>query len=1098
MAQSCGPHLVRAMLGSIAYQELLFPKGSMDITRGMYEEAVNARFYNECVVAAVEIVLLEMPSERRVTAIEIGAGTGGTTSSLLPSLQSVCSKYMFTDVSEVFLNQARRRFSEYSSFMRYEILNIDADIRLQGFASHSYDLAIATNVLHATPFIRNTLRNSYRLLCWGGFLTVNELLHTSSLVQISFGLTDGWWLFTSDPERQGQLSPLMSWEQWRTLLAGCGFGRLHCMRGHGLLMETQAIIVAQMPVRSEGRSAVEKGAHLLSGGMGGLGLLTARLLVGRGANRVVLTSRSGRVQLGSEVDWSWLCRSAANAQIETSCCDVSDPLSVRAVLSHTQRSGPAVTGVFHAAGLLADATIQNQTMTRFRIVFAPKVHGASILHLATAQHTLQLFHAYSSVAGLVGNAGAAPASAASAWLSSFINCRSNSGLAGHSVHWGDVSINAKAATGVAQLDSVPRTTAIGALRDLIAQRAPSVCVLSEMWPFRAEQSTREQSMGLLLPWKYRKGPSNSSPNMSKASLHTVDLPGVLSIVKGAMSQNVDPDVPLFDAGLDSLGAVEIRSQLQQAVGDGYAIPDNLLIDHPTARSIASALSGASEDIRGGRAASSPNEQASPYSALPSIPKFDFEPEYLGNSLVRLKRASGNRIPPLPPLIIAHSVVGDEQGFERWHKGMDIDREVLVLRHPALQSGKFSDRVSVQGLSELYCHEILGYLGERPFDLIGASLGAIIAHRVALLLQRQGGSPRRLVLIDPPEIGTLPGFLRLVAKNAQISYRMAAESLIIGPHIQLGGARDPESLRLLQGILDEVRTSPEHALAFILAKAGLSEQSTIAQTQQAVCQAAIRIQVHKQLIQLVWDEWSGRAPPAPRPFAFASKRGGPAIFMITASERGAFFGFLMTQGMRNIDDSVLDRMTNGNARVIRAQFAKYNNAKDFRQMLNEGSSLEMIRKDFGSAIGARALDSMNAMIVAQNDLNQYGPRAMELEVDGQHFDIVMRCISRRDEQFVCMCDQFLAPDSYMAESDSSRYDFMGQANDGDCSDATKQSTFPRLWRVASGKLQQFASVARRCMAATPLAGPRPSDEPIRRPIRSARQMRLEEGSTPSRK
>ena len=47
------------------------------------------------------------------------------------------------------------------------------------------------------------------------------------------------------------------------------------------------------------------GAYLFSGGLGGLGLLTARLLVERGAARLVLTSRSGKVQPGSEADWEW-------------------------------------------------------------------------------------------------------------------------------------------------------------------------------------------------------------------------------------------------------------------------------------------------------------------------------------------------------------------------------------------------------------------------------------------------------------------------------------------------------------------------------------------------------------------------------------------------------------------------------------------------------------------------------------------------------------------------------------------------------------------------------------------------------------------------
>ena len=134
----------------------------MEMTLPVYEDAVISRFYNDCLVAAVDSIVACLPDGRLLSVVEIGAGTGGTASSVLPRLQGACQQYMFTDVSEVFLNQARRRFAEYASFMRFELLNIDADPRLQGFASGSFDLAIATNVLHATPFMHNTM--SSRLL----------------------------------------------------------------------------------------------------------------------------------------------------------------------------------------------------------------------------------------------------------------------------------------------------------------------------------------------------------------------------------------------------------------------------------------------------------------------------------------------------------------------------------------------------------------------------------------------------------------------------------------------------------------------------------------------------------------------------------------------------------------------------------------------------------------------------------------------------------------------------------------------------------------------------------------------------------------------
>ena len=287
--------------------------------------------------------------------------------------------------------QAKKRFAEYS-LIEYSLLNIDADPRRQGFASGQFDVIIATNVLHATPFMRNTLRHCAQLLRRGGLLVVNEAVQTAAFAQITFGLTDGWWLFSEsgDPERVGQQSPLLSWRQWESLLADCGFGHSHCMQGDGFL-RGQAVIVAQAGRSSPAPTRVPAlppptGAHLLSGGLGGLGLLTARLLIERGAQQIVLSSRSDRVQPGSEGDWERLASLRADGlQIQRIRCDVSDEGVVWAAL-HTLRSeGRHVLGVFHAAHALADAMLANQTALHFRSTYGPKVHGAQALHAACAE-----------------------------------------------------------------------------------------------------------------------------------------------------------------------------------------------------------------------------------------------------------------------------------------------------------------------------------------------------------------------------------------------------------------------------------------------------------------------------------------------------------------------------------------------------------------------------------------------------------------------------------------------------------------------------------------------------------------------------------------
>ena len=80
--------------------DMLFPGGSMSAVLPVYERSAGALFFNGRIVAAVEAVLNEIGQTTRVVALEVGAGTGGTTSSVLPVLTRVCERYINTDVSD--------------------------------------------------------------------------------------------------------------------------------------------------------------------------------------------------------------------------------------------------------------------------------------------------------------------------------------------------------------------------------------------------------------------------------------------------------------------------------------------------------------------------------------------------------------------------------------------------------------------------------------------------------------------------------------------------------------------------------------------------------------------------------------------------------------------------------------------------------------------------------------------------------------------------------------------------------------------------------------------------------------------------------------
>ncbi|KXJ86841.1 KR domain-containing protein [Microdochium bolleyi] len=160
--------------------------------------------------------------------LEIGAGTGGTTDIVLGSItsdpasqnQRMYASYTYTDVSAGFFGAAQERFKRHAGSMEFRVLDISQDPSEQGFEEHSYDLVIASNVLHATPTLAGTLRNVHRLLKPDGRLYLEELTTETKAWNYIMGILPGWWLGEADGRDQ---EPYVSPQRWHDELREAGF-----------------------------------------------------------------------------------------------------------------------------------------------------------------------------------------------------------------------------------------------------------------------------------------------------------------------------------------------------------------------------------------------------------------------------------------------------------------------------------------------------------------------------------------------------------------------------------------------------------------------------------------------------------------------------------------------------------------------------------------------------------------------------------------------------------------------------------------------------------------------------------------------------------
>lgn len=137
----------------------------------------------------------------RAKILEIGAGTGGTTTHVLQALGDDKSKvgplaasYEFTNVSSGFFEAAREKFQDWENLVKYKRLDIEGDPAQQGFEAGTYDLIIACGVLHATKNMDRTMTNVRKLLKPGGSLILMESTQDQHVLLFVFGLLPGWWL----------------------------------------------------------------------------------------------------------------------------------------------------------------------------------------------------------------------------------------------------------------------------------------------------------------------------------------------------------------------------------------------------------------------------------------------------------------------------------------------------------------------------------------------------------------------------------------------------------------------------------------------------------------------------------------------------------------------------------------------------------------------------------------------------------------------------------------------------------------------------------------------------------------------------------------
>ncbi len=220
LVDRCGAVLDGILTGAVDPITILFQDAGADVTRAIYRTTPFGRAFNGAVHAAVRALVSDRHTDPPLRVLEISAGFGSTTESVLAALDGRPAFYTFTDLAPSLVDLAKRNIAPREG-LDFRVLDIERDPVEQGFDAGGYDLVIAANTLRATADLGTAVRNAASLLGPGGILLLLQGTRPEPWVDLTFGLTQGWWRFRDHALRPDH--PLIGVDDWSTLLADTGF-----------------------------------------------------------------------------------------------------------------------------------------------------------------------------------------------------------------------------------------------------------------------------------------------------------------------------------------------------------------------------------------------------------------------------------------------------------------------------------------------------------------------------------------------------------------------------------------------------------------------------------------------------------------------------------------------------------------------------------------------------------------------------------------------------------------------------------------------------------------------------------------------------------
>ncbi|XP_075418526.1 fatty acid synthase isoform X2 [Tenrec ecaudatus] len=450
-------------------------------------------------------------------------------------------------------------------------------------------------------------------------------------------------------------------------------------------------------------------SYIIAGGLGGFGLELAQWLVVRGAQKLVLTSRSG-IRTGYQAkqvrEWR-----RQGVQVLVSTSNIGSLEGARGLIAEAAQLGP-VGGVFNLTVVLRDAMMENQSPELFQEVNKPKYFGTLNLDRVTREACPELdyFVAFSSVSCGRGNGGQTSYGFANSTMERICEQRRHDGLPALAIQWG----------------------AIGDVGIILESMGNNDTVIGGTLPQRITSCMEVLDLFLNQPH-----PVLSSFVLAEKKAAPSDREGQRDLVKAVANilgirdlASISLDSSLADLGLDSLMGVEVRQTLEREYDLVLSMRE---VRQLTLRKLKelSQSEGTAEEV----ALTKENGPMVQQQAQLNLSTLLVNPE--APTLTRLNAVQSSE----RPLFLVHPIEGSTTVFSSLAARLSIPTY-------GLQCTRAAPLDSIPSLAAYYVDCIRQVQPEGPYRIAGYSYGACVAFEMCSQLQaQQGPAHHSLFLFD---------------------------------------------------------------------------------------------------------------------------------------------------------------------------------------------------------------------------------------------------------------------------------------------------------------------------------------------------------------